>query len=209
MSSVLPAIEHPLIAEAEKLPQGKYLTPGVHHVDLDKVMILAESNCEGITNADSEYPILGTQALASCLGIALYNKKTKTAKVVHDIGGNLAATFEHALKEIRKNKSDGIELHLIGAYDDEDPRSNYLVEELEFLLQSVRKQPHVTLKTFDVLDRPHPTDFAIDSRNGKLIRGTEDIFAGYDSEMDYFATCAKTSENFDGIQMPRQKKRHL
>ena len=189
-------------AAAYSLAQGNYLDPVSCNVPLDQSVLLGIGNL-GITNADSAVPILGTYGLDPCLGIALYNKKTKTVAVIHNDENDTLA-FERLLKQVRDNESDKIEIHLIGAcYNRHDDDLNeFLLGNLCALLNKISHTPNVILKTFDVFDKPHPESFAIDARNGKLIRGGNDITGtladAHKNKREYFTKCKIMSCDFDG-----------
>jgi len=205
------------------LPTANYLDAKTMRVDLNKLALIYERH-RGKTNATSTKPIIGTTSVRLCTGIILYNKKTKTAVIAHvryDDYVPLQNHYQHLLKDIRGNDSDQIDVHILGneflndrAVEWDARLNSQSVVKLNNLVQAVMDTPNVTLKTLDVYNKPKPMDVAIDSRDGKLIRGTGLFHTSTESwaisppepfSSELVLRCYE--QNFDGTQPEYQEQR--
>jgi hypothetical protein len=180
-------------------PKGKYFSLKEAHIDGSET-ILVKMDSFGITNTDSQFPCLGTAELDTCTGLALYNTKTKTLVIAHDSEGK-NSFFKDALAKVRSNDEDKVECHVIGL--NEYPGSKeYTNIRLNKLCEDIAETPNIVLKTFDVGDKPHPSAFIIDSRNGRLIRGSGDIEYddGITSVYEDHVGDFKVKHEFDGTK---------
>jgi hypothetical protein len=181
-----------------RLKKGKYFSPEDAHIDGSET-VLVRMGVSGITYSKSSVPCLGTAALDTCTGLALFNTKTKTVGVAHDfdLGAN---AFRELLSKVRTNDTDKIECHIIGATD--QPNDTDLTKSqhgaLDALSKAIESTPNVIITTFDVAAKPHPSAFVIDSRNGRLIRGTEDVSPGVKAEKEVFLYFDHKDTFFDG-----------
>lgn len=186
-----------VFSEARALPTAKYFTPESARVDPDKTMVVGMSQTI-ISDSKSQYPVIGTNGFNPCLCLILYNKTGKAAIVRHEPLPD-AALVRESVAQIRTDENDKIEAHLIGAaicdeefFDMPDPPDHILqmmmksnastIGNLEDVLHEIGKTPNITLKTFDVYDKPKPCSVAIDTRNGRLITGTDLIVSLGDAE---------------------------
>lgn len=156
---------------------GQYFTLKNANIDIHNVALVA-MDYTGITNADSIYPVLGTAALETCMGVALYNKKTKTLAVNHGYSHYMDRDFLEMLSKVRGSSNDLVEMHVIGGVKGDDLP-------MDTLAKAIFSQPNVILKTFDIMRKSHPSAFAIDARNGRLIRGSDNT-KKRGLERDYF-----------------------
>jgi hypothetical protein len=194
---------------AMKLPQGNYYTPKTAKItDTDAMLI--RMNCVGQTNKTSECPVVGTAALSTCAGIAIRNVKTNMVIIEHESGGFLES-FNNLLKRIRTNSTDMLSVDVIGAGKTNDTVSDrYTLAELDALAVTIAATPNARLRSFDVYDKPHPTAFAVDSRTGKLIRGTPNVTDAFTTEKeneDFFVSWdhAGYDVDYDGTTRPKTK----
>lgn len=70
--------------------------------DLTKEMIIVSMNDANITTEDR--PIIGTYALATCLGVLLYSEEKKKAIVAHVVASNPIYTLDKIFNLLIKNK---------------------------------------------------------------------------------------------------------
>ncbi len=201
---------------AYALPQGKYVTPQTAKANGGNALLVRMCNTAK-TNATSLYPIIGTRALGPCTGIAIRNKKTKDLLIGHNVMLSVHE-YKKFVAQVRKNDDEQLEIHIIGAQvNKRDPADFSLWKEgLEQLVIAIAQTPNATIKTFDVGNKPHPSDFAVDARNGRLIRGTPDIEANvpkaelkeYIQNLEHFMNewdCL--DEDFDGTAPEHQTSR--
>lgn len=159
------------------LPVAKYVTPETLKVDPDKT-ILVSMDGTGVTNSRSDTPIIGTRAFNPCMALILYNKRTKTAGIMHE--PFLAPEHFFALmSKVRTDEKDPVHAHLMGQpiyaeheHDAEDMNKMSL-SALNRLAEAFESEPNLIVKTFDVYSKPKPSAVAIDTRNGRLIRGSD------------------------------------
>jgi hypothetical protein len=198
----------PFFDKYKKLPAGKYHTPETAKIYPEDAVLVGMS-ASGITNAKSLVPCLGVANLDPCTGLALWNKKTKQLATSHEpyMG---AEVFKSLLGMIRKNSADVVEAHIIGVTDDMESseRTESLHRSLDKICQAIDATPNVIIKTFDVGNKPHPSAFMVDSRNGKLIRGTEDVYPAqeYDYPESFTLNFEVTDKFFDGTTEEFSKK---
>ena len=135
----------------------------------------------GVTNANSAYPLLGIVGAEPCTGVIAYNAATKTAGVWHmppmDPG---IQKIEQLVASIRTDKAglihedQKVDIRLIGGGqfgdDENDRKENFLR-----LLKVMNNIANIDVISADILDKAHPDSFAIDARNGEMIRGSVDI----------------------------------
>lgn len=183
---------------ALQLPQARYHHPEHAGVSADNTRLI-QMEYTAVTYANSSIPIIGTAALASCLGIGVRNAHSharmpfRTA-VGHDIPSGTISLFDRLLSAVRKNTKDPVHLYVVGGEFNVNDRINDAAYVRDFV-SYVSTVPHIILKVFDVGTKPHPEDFMIDSRNGRLIRGTTDIVLGNAEDLHDIAANAY---NFDG-----------
>jgi hypothetical protein len=174
------------IAETLALRPGRFETPKQSLSATEGAVL--EIGEYGLTNDTSRRPILATAGLHTCMGIALYNPRTKTALLVHAMpeGGEQEAkdTMRFLLEKIRIRPEDKIDVHLVGCNAssvefDEKKEKPYLdvMKEVNHIIkgyvEAIFADKHAELRTYAVDTVPHHNAFAIDARTGSLIRGTE------------------------------------
>lgn len=194
------------------LPQGNYHTPHTPKIDPEQAALVTQEHT-ATTNAASTKPIIGTVSVSTCLGLIFYNRKTKTAFIGHTA---IFRRDEYAqwLRQIRQNDTDKIDVHIIGVAcsksdNEENSDSINLLNEVAGL---VAQTPNATVKTCDVFDKPKPLGFAIDARNGRLIRGSDfarshEAAEALSEELFQQPQWTVVDGNFDGTQAEYQKSR--
>jgi hypothetical protein len=193
---------------AEGLRGGRYHTPQLANISEDDA-ILTGMGCVGVTNSTSLKPIIGTNGFTPCTAIIMYNPKTKTAGVIHNVEHSPEALAE-LLAKVRQPDAVGqsVQVHVMGCpkYGDnpDDSRNVKRRARLQKLVDDISTLPDVQIKTFDVYDKKKPHAVAIDTRNGKLIRGSDLFQTEDEAEHDACQTeTPKTLENapllFDGL----------
>jgi chemotaxis receptor (MCP) glutamine deamidase CheD len=145
-------------------------------IDAEKTM-LVEYDQIGLTNSRSIHPILGTAGFGTCIVVILYDRRTKTAALLHDTGTEVKSTFKTLLEYFPGNRQ--LELHVLGGTfsgavrSEKDEKYNLETETiLREFADMIAGMDNITLKTFDVFSKLKPTAIAIDARNGKLIAGS-------------------------------------
>lgn len=162
---------------AEGLRGGKYHTPQLANIS-ETDAILTGMGCVGVTNSTSLKPIIGTNGFTPCTAIIMYNPKTKTAGVIHNVEHTPEALAE-LLARVRSPDAVGqsVQVHVMGCpkhgNDSGDSRNVKRRVRLQKLVDDINSLPDVQIKTFDVYDKKKPHAVAIDTRNGKLIRGSD------------------------------------
>lgn len=164
----------PALAAAYALQTAKYATPKGAKIKPEQTQLGDTPDCQAITNASSAFPVIGTVAVGPCTVLMLYDSQTHMAFVEHVAGLN-EAHFTAALEKMRAAGSTGtIDAHLLHAHVIGAPHTDAeQLNALENLVGAITAAPGVELKTFDALDKKKPYNVAIDSRNGKLIRGSK------------------------------------
>ncbi len=124
-------------------------------------------NCAGITDARSPTPILGTYGLATCEGLAVYNRTTQTGGLVHLAQGendplHLASESREALTQLlqamRSDVSQTLEVRrTAGPYDDRFPFSTEI-------LGILNAAPNLRILSADTGDKNRVKAFGIDTR---------------------------------------------
>ncbi len=163
-----------LYEEAYRVPTSRYATQKTGRIAPEEIMC-THMGATGVTNATSTAPVIGTVAFNPCTALILYNRKTKAALVMHQPELS-PKDVEHGFNKICDNASDFVEMHLFGApYNPErsTTQNDATKQRLEAILGTMKEHPNCHLATFDVYDKPKPWNVAIDTRTGKLIRGSE------------------------------------
>ncbi len=161
-----------LFDEAYKLPPGRYYVSDKVRDFVKYTALTGGMGHIAISNSTSEVPIVGSCAFNPCCCLILYNTRTKTAVVGHEVH------YQPDVIANLKSKVISKEGDIIHAYIMGNPKSTKMDNTTLFkhylndLLTELAAEPPVQVKVFDVLDKPKPTCAALDTRNGRLIRGT-------------------------------------
>ena len=125
-------------------------------------------NCAGITDARSRTPILGTYGLATCLGVAVFNRQTLTGGLAHlaqaeddplrlSPGGG--KSLINLLQAVRTDKSHPLEVRLTaGPTYDGFP---FMAD----ILQILNATPNLHILSSDTGEKRNVTAFGIDARH--------------------------------------------
>lgn len=164
--------EKPEVAQFYAISNGKYHTVSTANVAAENGVDVCMSN-SGKTNATSQYPVIGTSYIVSCTAMILYNPKTKTAVIRHEAQLE-PEDFKDALASVRSSDDELVKAYIVGAgvYDNAE-LNGHAVAQLEPLSKAIAQMPNIQVEVFDVYDKPKPASFALDTRNGRLIRGSE------------------------------------
>ncbi len=217
---MLPSESSDILRTAHALPKGAYLTPGLANVADDEAIIVGEE-CLGVTNATSVKPVIGTNGYSPCTAIIAYNNKRKIAVTVH-YNEFTEETLNRMLKLARNDDTDWITFYVAGLNKDTSTKdesfcnlNQFLMHQMEKIAQWINSTPYSTLAVFDVFDKPKPNGIAIDTRTGKLIRGSK-IFKTpieFDSTPDYDDLFIRYSrlrshDFYDGTTPDKQRQRN-
>ena len=149
-------------------------------IELTKILNLADMNDAVIST--NEKPIVGTQALAYCVGLLLYNEKEKKAIVAHittDIVLALEKTFQLIVENQLHNST--IKYLIIDGFDTNNFKTRKAIQEvlndipdlfIPFSKEEISKNAIQKNKEFDAME------FAFDSRTGKFV--TSNVLFGSD-----------------------------
>jgi hypothetical protein len=132
----------------------------------------------GLTYAGSKYPAIGTSSLQCCLSTIVYCPHERLAICSHDNNGQYTQGLERLIGLLAKIRPQAVEIHAIGSVHDLQEDFNEAKEDLKRYLALCETIPERTgaaysLKTFDVMHKPHPTAVGIDSRTGRLLRASD------------------------------------
>ena len=211
---------HAALAKALKTRPGSYLTPDIAHIKPGEAL-LTGMDYESVTNATSKRPVIGTHAFVPCTVIILYNKRTKTAALLHKTDPQ-PEDITRLVGKVRGEGADLLQAHVIGcgALTEGEMKPEHEIR-LETIVDSLQSHPNIVIKTFDVLDKPKPHAVAIDTASGNLIRGSalfktqaaaeKDAVAP--SPPDFFATstylfgdwAGHEGQHYDGTLKENQK----
>ena len=183
-----------LLISALQLPQAQYHEPtdinlpngGSSFVAarFESAVIHGHSN-----NSDVQRAVQGvcSTELYTCTGVLLHNRDTQTLAMCH-----LRAYPDLALRKIINSNGfigHEIDMHVVGANlplngNSYDRAEKVWVKEMCGLLEVVRANPNISLKTFDVGTKPHPITFGatISAGNLILIRGTQNVVCDEDTD---------------------------
>lgn len=209
-----------IVREALAIQPAKYFTPDLANIRSTEV-ILTGMDCKSVTNANSIFPVIGTDAFNPCGVIICYNKRSRTAALLHAP----TPTGEHVkelVDTVRSNPADIVEVHIIGMplmrRDNEllsaEEHNGSIMEYMQSVVAGVREMKNVRLKTFDVYDKAKPYAVAFDTRNqGKLIRGSnltrtmEQADMDMENERGLMSDWYRISDHFDGTAPDQQRAR--
>lgn len=191
------------LASALALPQGHYINRQDANIRDDDAVSVG-SDAVAITSKTSRSPILHTESISCCMCIAIENTNTGTLVMGH-IPYFYPEALYHMLATARRNKSDQLQVHMIGAcYDlDEDghfaPYQARWQDSMEKVVQVLNRSPNTELRTFDVGQKPHPDTVAFFwNSNGmlSLVRGSQNF-----SSCQEIATTRTRERVFDTHEM--------
>lgn len=176
--------------------------------------MLVDMDGTAVTNATSEVPVIGTADFNPCSCLIAFNQRTRIAALTH-VPFPDETDAANLIGKVRENETDRVDFHVIGAAISDEVDVNakdgneLKTSHLEALLEGLEALPNVTLKTFDVLDKPKPYAVAIDTRNGSLIRGSEMVVVVNDHDFfpDIEFDWPHESLDFDGTEAEMQKQR--
>lgn len=206
-----------LLSEAYSLPTARYITQQTGRIDPTEILC-THMGATSISNATSKKPVIGTIAFNPCTALILYNRKSKEAVVMH-LPELSSEDVEKAFTMICQNGSDHIDVHLFGAPFNAERTPEQNSEEiarLNGLVAKLKDLPNCRLATFDVYDKPKPWNVAIDTRTGKLIRGSE-LFSNFAEAKADISTGTKglaadwplSFKDFDGTAVEQQQSLRL
>lgn len=165
-----------LLAALMDLPPASYIAMEPKEFNPSEGFEIAMNNA-GITDARSEYPILGTYGLATCMAIAVYAPQMNTGGIAHlaqssDDPLRLSQTSKHALNGLlsaaRSDPSQPLEIRIVGPY--ESPLIETFIKDV---LKIINDIPNVHFLSADFQGKPFPTAMGIDTR-----RWTEGMLKG-------------------------------
>lgn len=149
-----------------------------------------------ITSAKSEIPIIGTFGLGPCIAVVAYDLKTATAALAHVDGTTNVESLEMMFTDMGIEQSDlkRLRVGLIGG--DRSSRKK-AIEIIRYL-----QDRGFDIAYADILDKPHPSGFVIDSRNGKIIPNVVTHNNGEDEDLRMqiagLQMNARIKKEFDG-----------
>ena len=156
-----------LLEEALALPLGFPNEIQISEIDKSFTTWVSQGRY-GITNSKSNKPLIGTYSVNNCVALIIHDYKTETTAIVHIDAGTEIDSLDKMLDDLPeidfKSNTNSIEVRLIGgllgwldSYRTTVQISNYL------------KSKGIKLSFADIIDKPHPKHFVIDSRTGKII----------------------------------------
>ena len=156
----------------------------------ESVELITHSNIAGMNQvvvSASDKPIIGTQALDTCFGILLYDRKNKFGIVGHADPKNIFGIVVEMLKQIPSTTEGNVEYTIISGYRAIEQKNFKSVEEVQDILRnymSINPKIHFTsLKTPINPSMPNGLlcyDFAFDTISGKDV--TSIVFINYAEE---------------------------
>lgn len=170
------------LESALALPQAHYISQKEANIT-DKNTVSVGMDAAAVTNKTSQLPILHTQDFSACMCIAVENTTTGTL-----VMGHIPYLYPQALEKIiactRRNKTDPLIVHMIGACIDLDedgdiePHAKDWESRMRKAIDILNNSPNTILQTFDVGQKPHPNSIAFfwDSTGTLcLLRGSKDF----------------------------------
>lgn len=167
------------MAALEALPKADYAPNVVERYDA-KDIVGVDMYEAGVVDNRGDFSVIGTTALATCIGVAVHNPKTKATGVCHVVGDGARSypspDSEDALVAMLKNASgpdyEPLEARLVGAHMGGELNNDFLNRIYDLLAEF-----DTTVLSADVKGKPGPKDFAVDAANWEqgLIRGSVDM----------------------------------
>ena len=152
--------------------------------------LIAHSNIAGMDQvvvSTSDKPIIGTQALDTCFGILLYDRKNKFGICGHADPKNIFNIVIEMLKQIPSTTEGDIEYIIISGYRAIEQHNFKGIEEIQDILRNyVAINPKINFTSLKTpLNPKMPNgllcyDFAFDTESGKDV--TSIIFINYTEE---------------------------
>lgn len=148
-----------------------------------KLFNLVTMNDANISTLDK--PIIGTQAMATCFGILLYERKKKIALVAH-VSSDFYSTLSKLFSFIDLSSPNTFEYLIIAGYDSEkEDHYNVYKQLLEILnncdVQNAKFIPFKDKNLKNIVNLDTATlsyEFAFDSRTGKFVN--DEVYFGFD-----------------------------
>lgn len=116
----------------------------------ESVELITHSNIAGMNQvvvSASDKPIIGTQALDTCFGILLYDRKNKFGIVGHADPKNIFGIVVEMLKQIPSTTEGNVEYTIISGYRAIEQKNFKSVEEIQDILRnymSINPKIHFT-----------------------------------------------------------------
>lgn len=149
-----------------------------------------------ITNAASKTPLIATFGLGPCIALVVYDPETTTTALAHIDGTTKIESLGAIFDDFNITPEDFTRLRvgLIGG----DGSSRKIAINMIRYLQS----KGVPISYADILSKPHPINFAVDSRSGEIIPGVRSVNNGEDldsrMQISGLQTNAFIKKEFDG-----------
>lgn len=147
----------------------------------DNNIIIVKMNDACISTFDK--PIIGTYALATCIGILLYDEKSKTAIVAHMTVSNPIPVIDKIFNIINKNKLYSVKFkyHIILGYYKDALEYYHVLDILEKYFSHFEPFPSDKISTTAVWinEELKSNEFYFNAQTGKFV--TEEIMSQYNT----------------------------
>jgi hypothetical protein len=118
----------------------------------------------GVTSADDAKPVLGTKGMGPCVGVAIYNPKTKVGTLAHFDTNTETSSLKKMIDAVR-GQYGVLEVHLAGG-ELGSPHSQRLVEEI---ISRLSEESNLVIKSADILNSAGGLKaLALDTRTGQV-----------------------------------------
>jgi len=135
------------------------------------------------TDAASDKPVLWTQGIGPCVGMAVYNPQTKTAALAHVDFVTKLSSLAPVFNQLSRGSDAALEVHLVGGETNADVAA---------LRKYIQSQNNVLIKSAH-LSPPQGAKLAIDSRTGQVMTNFKTV--GYYDLGDLVAKLDKLTEH--------------
>ena len=147
------------------------------------------ANMDQVVVSTADKPIIGTQALDTCFGILLYDRKNKFGICGHADPKNIFGIVVEMLKQIPSTKEGDIEYTIIPGYRAVEQNNIKGIEEIQDILRNyVIINPKIKFISLNSPLEPKISnkllcyDFAFDTKFGKDV--TNIVFRNYTEEQN-------------------------
>lgn len=155
-----------LLEEALSLPSTFDDLSEKNFADQQLIEVIG-TNEYAITNAKSDKPIIGAYSVANCVALIVYDLKTSNLAVAHISCLTDIQSLDSLFKDLgitNSKKLSNLTVGLIGGLPDWIDSPETAANILMYLKNKGLKPSYA-----DILEKPHPINFAVDARTGEII----------------------------------------
>lgn len=131
-----------------------------------------------ITDATSEKPIIGTFGLGTCIALTVYDSKRRVGAIAHIDATTAIDSLDRIFYDLQES---GVQINqqlIVGLIGGDSSSRQLVVSLLDFL-----RNKSMSLSFADILDKPHPSTFVMDTKTGEIVPNIHPTDCGEEEDL--------------------------